>query len=409
MWRPFLFIFLFSNTLILFSQDFELEKFLKSIKNPVFEKVMSNPEKYRIQIIYSRPTYKGFQEYSYRVNENEYFFPASLAKLPLSVLTYHKLNQLNDSRINSSNQLITHSPFAPPSKYVSGDSTSQYYTLKDHIIRCFVVSDNYSPNYLYEFLGHEYISSTLRQLQFDKILIKQRFAHVDTLQNRITYPVVLLNDSGDTLLKQAGDTAMPTFDSKSELLMGKKYVDAKGKLVRKPMNFGLENRISLAQLHQLWKEICYPKTKTKLNLSTINKLEIKTIASILPNQSNYPNYYHYADNYRKFLIYGDSGRKIPANVQIANKVGLAYGFASDVAYFKDALSNVEFSLSAVIFVNENETFNDGKYQYENIGLPFLGLLGRNIVAYELFLQNFRNKSYTHLNAKLKYSYSMKKK
>lgn len=370
---------------------------------------MSNPEKYRIQIIYSRPNYKGFQEYSYRINDGEYFFPASLAKLPLSVLTYHKLNQFNDSKINSNNQLITYSPFAPPSKYASGDSSSLYYSLKDHVTRCFVVSDNYSPNYLYEFLGHEYINTTLQQLQFDKIQIRQRFAHADTLHNRITHPVVLLSDNGDTLLKQPGDTSIAMFDPRPELLLGKKYVDAKGKMIRKPMNFNLENRISLAQLHQLWKEVCYPRTKTKLNLTPINKLEIKTIASILPNQSNYPNYYHFADNYRKFLMYGDSIRKIPSNIQIANKVGLAYGFASDVAYFKDALSNVEFSLSAVIFVNENETFNDGKYEYESLGLPFLGLLGRNILAYELFLQNFKNKSYIHLNSRLKYSYSMKKK
>jgi len=44
---------------------------------------------------------------------------------------------------------------------------------------------------------------------------------------------------------------------------------------------------------------------------------------------------------------------------------------------------VEFLLSAVIYVNEDEIFNDDKYEYDEIGLPFLANLGRVIYKYEL--------------------------
>lgn len=369
---------------------------------------MNNPNKYRIQIIYSRPTPNGFLDYSYRVNDQEYFYPASLAKLPLCILAYDKINNLKKAGVTIENQLITSGPYAPPAKFLYIDSL-KHLSLKDHIIRCFVVSDNSSPNYLYEFLGHEYINKTLHDLDFNKIKINQRFSHSDTLQNRITFPVKLVGPKGDTTFSQNGDTSSIKTNPQNEILLGKRYIDAKGKMIRKPMNFGLDNNISLEQLHQLWKEVCYPNIRTKLNLSLENKKEIKAIASLLPNQSAYPNYYHFADNYRKFLFYGDSSRKIPSNIQIANKVGLAYGFISDIAYFKDQISGIEFSLSTVMFVNDNETFNDGIYQYESIGLPFLGNLGRILLDYESYLRNIQNKSLVNISSKLKYSYSLKKK
>jgi hypothetical protein len=40
-------------------------------------------------------------------------------------------------------------------------------------------------------------------------------------------------------------------------------------------------------------------------------------------------------------------------------------------------------LSAVIYVNEDQIFNDDKYEYDQIGFPFLSNLGKVIYDHEL--------------------------
>lgn len=387
------------------AQNFVLENVLKNQKDPVFQKVLSNPAKYRVQVLYSRPISRtSFLEFNYRSDFAEYFYPASLAKLPLSVLAYDKINKLGIQGLNTDAQLITYGVHTPLAKFKTEDSTYKHLSIKDHVTRCFVVSDNQSPNYLYEFLGHEYINTRLQECGFDKLKLNQRFAHADKLSNKITGKVALCNQLGDTLMVQEACTSKFERDLNIDHLVGLKHYNSNGKLMNKPYNFNLDNDLSLAQLHEMWKQVCYPFYPSSLALTTENKIELKKTASILPDQSAYPNYYHFADNYRKFLCYGDTACKIPSNVIIASKVGLAYGFISEVAYYKDCITGIEFSLSTALYVNENEIINDGKYQYETIGLPFMGKLGRLIIDYEWFLLQYRNKSTYNIAKNIKYTF-----
>ncbi len=62
---------------------------------------------------------------------------------------------------------------------------------------------------------------------------------------------------------------------------------------------------------------------------------------------------------------------------------MAYGYAPDNAYIVDFERGVEFLLTAAVLVNENGIFNDGTYEYDEVGLPFLAELGRVIYGYEL--------------------------
>ncbi len=107
--------------------------------------------------------------------------------------------------------------------------------------------------------------------------------------------------------------------------------------------------------------------------------------SMLPRESRFPGYdsSEYYDSYVKYFMFGDSKEKIPENIRIFNKVGMAYGFLTDVAYIVDFKNNVEFMLSAVIHVNNNEIYNDDNYEYDEIGIPFLAELGRIIYNFEL--------------------------
>ena len=64
------------------------------------------------------------------------------------------------------------------------------------------------------------------------------------------------------------------------------------------------------------------------------------------------------------------------NIDIYNKVGLAYGQLTDVAYIIN--NDISIILTATIDVNTNKIYNDDNYEYELIGFPFLAQLSRGI-------------------------------
>ena len=78
----------------------------------------------------------------------------------------------------------------------------------------------------------------------------------------------------------------------------------------------------------------------------------------------------YWDNYVKFLFYGSEKDKAKPGLKIFNKVGDAYGFLIDAAYFADFKNNIEFFLSATIYCNSDGVFNDDKYDYDTLGFHF---------------------------------------
>jgi len=90
----------------------------------------------------------------------------------------------------------------------------------------------------------------------------------------------------------------------------------------------------------------------------------------------------YYDACRKYLMFGTNNEVIDTNIRIFNKVGLAYGFVTDVAYVVDYKDNVEFMLSAVIYANKDGILNDGKYDYESVAFPFMKNLGNLFYHYE---------------------------
>ena len=64
-----------------------------------FEKITSQPNKYRVQIIYTQiirdnKNIPHFKEHHYRLNPIEYFYPASTVKMPLAILALEKINNL---------------------------------------------------------------------------------------------------------------------------------------------------------------------------------------------------------------------------------------------------------------------------------------------------------------------------
>ena len=73
---------------------------------------------------------------------------------------------------------------------------------------------------------------------------------------------------------------------------------------------------------------------------------------------------------------------MPENLRVFDKVGRSYGFISESAYVVDYEAKAEFFLSTAIYVNEDEVLNDGKYEYNKVGFPFMASLGDMILRHD---------------------------
>jgi hypothetical protein len=103
-----------------------------------------------------------------------------------------------------------------------------------------------------------------------------------------------------------------------------------------------------------------------------------------PTESKEPTYQEEFATFCKFLYYGsEKNALLNPSIRIFNKVGDAYGFLLDNAYVVDFDNRVEFIVTAVLLCNEDEIFNDEKYDYDSIGFPFYKNLGEVIYEYEL--------------------------
>jgi hypothetical protein len=143
--------------------------------------------------------------------------------------------------------------------------------------------------------------------------------------------------------------------------------------------------------------------KQRFNLRPDDYRFVYQYMSQLPRETRYPNYRadtSLYDSYGKFLLAGDDKSPMSKSIRIFNKEGDAYGYMLDNAYIVDFDKGIEFMLSAVIACNSDGIFNDEKYDYETVGFPFLGNLGRLIYEYE----STRRKSHLPNLSQFKLSY-----
>lgn len=362
--------------------------------NNILREVLNEPEKHEVQIIYTQINRVNktpyFNKYLFRVNSEEYFYPASTIKFPAALLALEKINNLNIPGLTKETHLRIDSAFSRQSKvlfdYSSKDSLP---SIAHYIKKLFIVSDNDAFNRLYEFLGQKDLNEKLWEKGYKNISLTHRLAISRTPEeNRYTNPFEFYN--GNEIIYQQPLQYNPDIYS-NNLLSAKKgigYLQGDS-LINEPKDFSASNYVSLEVLHELLLAVFFPESieeNKRFNLNEDDYNFIHKYMSMLPRESDYPSYSdtsYYYDGYVKFFLYGDTREKIPDNIKIFNKVGLAYGYMIDNAYIIDTENNIEFLLSAVIYVNEDGILNDNKYEYDEVGLPFLAELGRVIYNYEL--------------------------
>jgi len=359
-----------------------------------FGTVMQNPAKYRVQIMYTQidrdannqPVFKTF---IYRVNPGEYFYPASTVKLPVSVLALEKLRRLNRPGLNLDTTMLTGSDkdFQTEAK-TDETSPNGLPSVGQYIRKILLVSDNDAFNRLYEFVGQQEINERLRAMRyFDTRIIHRLESSLSEDENRWSNPVQFMNGE-DVIYEQDAVYSKTIFRGKQPERLGvAEIVD--GERLERPKDFAGKNAYSLLDQHEFIRNLVFPASADPRSRLHLNKDDYRFLyhyMSMYPGESGinaYADTEKYPPGYVKFLMYGGDAKKIPDHIRVFNKVGDAYGFLTDAAYIVDFKNKIEFILSATIYTNDNQTFNDNNYEYDEIGMPFLKNLGQAIYEIEL--------------------------
>lgn len=362
--------------------------------NPTLARVLSRPDTYQLQIIYTQinrdaQNVPHFTRHTYHLNPRQYFNPASLVKLPTALLALEKLHSLpptiTKSTIMSTGaawRCQTPVPFAAPA-----DSDRQA-TVGNYIKRMLLVSDNLAYNRLYEFIGQQSLNQRLQQLGYPGSRIVRRFAPCDTAANRHTNPVAFHTPAGDTLYQQPAQTnARTPAPPLGPVFAGQAY-KVGDHLIRRPYEFTTANNLPLPDITSLLQTALFPASIPATSLPQLTPADytfLRQYLHLTPRGSHFSAYAatKYFDAYKKYLYYGRRPDAQPqVGLRIFNIVGMSHGYLADVAYFADSLHQSEFLLSAVLYVNQDGIINDGNYEYDTIGEPFLAQLGLLFYQYE---------------------------
>jgi len=388
-----------------------LPQLLKS--HPEFADVLKHPGQNEIQILYTQidrdqNNVPHFKSFSYRIDPQWYFYPASTVKLPASIFALEKLNELNMPGLTRKSTMITDSAFTGQTSVVKDPSAPDSLpTIEHYIKKILLVSDNDAFNRLFEFIGRQEINQKLKNNGLVESRILNRLAIGDGgVYARHTNPVIFFNG------KNLVHSKPPLYDGNDyplplkNLIRGKAYMDAKDNLVQEPYSFADKNVFSIADQQEVLKKLLFPEAypqSEQFKLTTDDYSFMYKYMSMYPTESESPKYdpKEFWTTHSKFLFYGaDKTTEPNPNIRIFNKYGDSYGYVIDNAYIVDFENKVEFLVTAVVQSNEDEIYNDGKYEYETVCYPFLKNLGRVLYQHELE----RKKNHTPDLSKYRFEY-----
>ncbi len=373
-----------------FAQDENITLLLHKDTTAAIRRVVQHPYKFRVQVVYTqvRRDSEGklvFVASDFRINDDEYFYPATLVKLPIAVLALEKINSLHINGLSKNSYLKVQAP------YVSKKEKPA--TIREYIIRMLVLNDKNAFNRLYDFLGQEYINTRLEQLGYKKTRIIQRFYSVSAEDNKTTGPYIITDSLGKTLYKGVKVTCTKNFyNPTKETKIGTGYMDGK-KFVRVAKDFHKNNNFPLSEANRMLISVIYPEEtalENRFNISAEDFEFLKLALGSYPREAGiveWLNDERIYDTREKFIFAGASKDSLPSGLRIYNKAGFDYGFIADCAYIQDKEKDVEFFVSAVLYTNSKDILSEEGYEYKENGYPFLKELGKLIYYHEIRIKD----------------------
>jgi len=379
----------------------------------LFSHVLNHPTHNEVQILYTqidrdKNNVPHFKSYSYRLDANRYFYPASTVKLPTSIFALEKLHELHIPGLTKETVMKTDSSFAGETKkLVDTTSANGLPSVENYIKQILLTSDNFAYNRLYEFVGRAEINDKLKKYHLNHTRIISRLAIGDGGEGAKHTNAIDFYEGDKLIYHQPAQYDARDYPMHLEnMIQGKGYLDKDDKLVMQPFSFADKNVYTIADQQMVLKRLLFPETFPKAQQFNLTNDDYKLIyryMSMFPTESKKPTYSppEYYPAFCKYLFYGnDSLAVINPDIRIFNKIGDSYGYIIDNAYIVDFKNKVEFMLTAVVQSNENGIYNDNKYEYKTVCYPFMKNLGQVIYQYELK----RSKKHLPDLSKFKFNY-----
>lgn len=399
-------IFVFCCTVLFFVSGCSSSKGSKSapkgnplnaiLKDAKLQTVLSQNDKYEVQIIYTQINrdnnqVPSFTTWHWNVDSTQYFYPASTVKMPLALLALEKINTMKASgypRLNSETAYTLDS--VRPFQHVYSEDVyapNGKPTIAQDVRAIFAVSDNDAYNHLFDFLGREYINTTLQGKGYENTGIVHRF-YAAQRDQKYAQPIRFMDAKGNTILREKEkEDKLIYVNPQKGLKKGKGYLNSKDSLVQGAFDFSAKNWFALTDMERMLRAALFPDlvpSNQRFNISKEDYKMMHRAMGLFPREFTHPKYEttDHWDGYVKFFVMGDTKVEQNGNIRLFNKVGEAYGTLTDVAYVVDYENKVEFVLAATILCNSDGIYNDDKYDYDNIGFPFLSELGKQVLEYE---------------------------
>ena len=366
---------------------------LPSIQDSIAKKVLASPNAYRLQLVYTQIDrdqngIPRFTNHTLYADAENYFNPASMVKMPLAFLALEKLYELNQPGVNKYTTMQFDSNYQRQVAMIADSSAQNKKPSIAHFIkRAFLISENDPYNRLYQFVGQGPTNQKLLAKGYSSTKITRQFMGYTEDQNRHTNGVRFMDEKGLPILKLAPQYNKDSFQFGAPILIGDAHWNSKDEVVKAPFDFTRHNNISLIDMQKMLQSVVFPASvpkQNRFNMTEADRLFLLQFLSQYPSETNYPKYdsTHFYDSYVKFF-FQDSTHAMPKHIRVFNKVGWAYGFLTDVSYVLDTKNNIDYMLSATIYVNSDGVVNDSKYDEEAVGFPFLNQIGKAFYQYEL--------------------------
>ena len=349
-------------------------------KDDFLRSILKDKDKYEIQILYTEVSKNTlgqteFSDFQFQLNDQKYFYPASTIKLPITVMTLSKINELRaaDSNISLKSK-INLSLINNKKEIIVKDSVTSFQNL---IADVFLVSDNSASNVLIDFIGYNYFNSSMSNLGFENTYLNHKF-NPDPFVNSSW---IITNIDNDTISSDENKITVSASSDISNLKKGnKRFIN--GEIINEPLDFFSKNRSSLTDMHNIIKNLIYPEvTLSKFNLNVEDYDFLRYWMSRFTFEDLGAKYIgddQFFNSYNKFFIHGMDTILNNTDIRVYNKIGQAYGTSTDSAFIKNYKEDVEFFLTATIYTNENKVINDNIYEYKETAIPFLSKLSKAI-------------------------------
>jgi len=366
---------------------------LSGIQDSVTKKVLANPKTYRYQLVYTKIDrdqngIPHFTNYTLHADPENYFNPASMVKMPLAFLAIEKLYELNLPGVNKYTTMQFDSNYQRQvAMYADSSAENKKPSIAHFIKRAFLISENDPYNRLYQFVGQGPTNQKLIAKGYTSTKITRQFMGYTEDQNRHTNGIQFMDEKELPILKLAPQYNKDSFQFGAPILIGDAHWNSKDEVVNAPFDFTRHNNISLVDMQKMLQSVIFPASvpkQNRFNMTEADRLFLLQYLSQYPSETNYPKYdsAHFYDSYVKFF-FQDSTHAMPKHIRVFNKVGWAYGFLTDVSYVLDTKNNIDYMLSATVYVNSDGVVNDSKYDEETVGFPFLNKIGTAFYEYEL--------------------------